>query len=291
MVFYSRQPISYKGYQLMSYQAGKDSNEALLILHGGPGVPCNYLRDTHLEVYSKKGFRVVCWDQLGCGESDQPNDDSLWEISRFVEEVEHVRKALNLGRISLLGQSWGGVLALEYCLKYPQNVRSLISANSSFNMPMMQRGFERHKMALGAEVCTMMARREADGSVNHPEYQAAYTLLAYRHICRAETWPDSLNASLINIAKPVLSKVFGNYLFNCTGLLHDYDRTRALKTLNIPTLIIHGEHDYIVVECAIHAKDNIPNAKLVVLKNCSHEPFCEDPDAYHQAVLTFLQEN
>jgi proline iminopeptidase len=75
-----------------------------LVLHGGPGVPCSYVRDAHLR-YAKEGFRVVSWDQLGCGESDQPDDRSLWQIPRFVEEVETVRTTLGLGKVYLLGNS------------------------------------------------------------------------------------------------------------------------------------------------------------------------------------------
>ncbi|QHS27204.1 proline iminopeptidase-family hydrolase [Piscirickettsia salmonis] len=272
----------------MTYSAGT-GQETLLILHGGPGVPSDYMRESHFEFYVKKGLRVVTWDQLGCGESDQPDDDALWELPRFVEEVEHVRRKLNLKAVHLLGQSWGGVLGLEYCLAYPEWVKSFISANNSFNIPLMQRGFERHKMALGAETCRMMARREAEGTTDHPEYYGAYTLLAHRHICRAEVWPESLVFSMANIAKPVLSKVFGNYLFNCTGLLRNYDRTEELKKVNTPILVIHGEYDYIVVECAIHARDNLINAELVVLHDCSHDPFFEKPELYHQAVWHFLQ--
>ena len=71
-----------------------------------------------------KGYRVVAYDQLGCGKSDRPKDKSLWSISRYVEEVETVRKAMGLGRVHLLGHSWGGWLGIEYALKYQRNLRS-----------------------------------------------------------------------------------------------------------------------------------------------------------------------
>ena len=82
-----------------------------------------------------KGYRVVTYDQLGCGRSDRPKDPSLWRIERYVEEVETVRKAMGLGRIHLLGHSWGGWLAIEYALKYRKSLRSLVLSNTCGDMP------------------------------------------------------------------------------------------------------------------------------------------------------------
>ena len=110
-----RKRIAVDGYKVPTYTEGS-GNHVLLVVHGGPGVPCSYVRDAHLR-YAKQGFRVVSWDQLGCGESDRPDDPSLWQIPRFVEELETVRTTLGLGKIYLLGNSWGGMLATEYCLE------------------------------------------------------------------------------------------------------------------------------------------------------------------------------
>ena len=285
---FERKEVLYKGHKIMTYTFG-DGPETLLLVSGGPGCPCNFLRDTH-ENYTKMGLRVVTWDQLGCGESDSIDDPSFWEIDRFVDEVEHVRTSLNLGNIHLLGQSWGGVLGLEYILRYPHAVKTFIITSSAFNIPMMQRGFERHKAALGHETTLMMAMREGNGTTNHPEYQAAYTLLAYRHICRFPEWPECLIASM-KISKKMLSKIFGKYLFNCTGLLRNYDRTSDLHQISQPCLIIHGEYDYIVSECATLSRDYLPSAELQILKNCSHHTFLEDPQSYHKILGSFLSKH
>lgn len=269
----------------MTYSMGS-GHETLLLISGGPGCPCNFLRDTH-HVYADLGYRVVTWDQLGCGESDRIDDASFWEIPRFVDEVEHVRQSLDLGIVNLMGQSWGGVLGLEYLLKHPHSVKTFTITGSAFNIPMMQRGFERHKAALGHETALMMAMREGNNTTDHPEYQAAYTLLAYRHICRLSTWPESLIASM-NISNNMLGKVFGNYLFNCTGLLRNYDRTEDLKKVKQPCLIVHGKFDYIVSECATLSRDYLPNAELHILENCSHHTFLEDPENYHKILTSFL---
>lgn len=285
---FERKKIPYKGHNIMTYSSG-EGQEALLLISGGPGCPCNFLRDTHQQ-YVEKGLRVVTWDQLGCGESDPVEDPAFWEIPRFVEEVEHLRQALNLKKMHLLGQSWGGVLGLEYILKYPQFVKSFVIASSAFNIPLMRMGFERIKLALGHETLRMMARREADNSTEHPEYRAAYTILAYRHLCRLPIWPECLKESM-KIPKNMLSKVFGNYLFNCTGLLRNYDRTDELKNVQQPCLIIHGEYDFIIPECATISRDYLPNASLHLLENCSHHTFLENPDIYHRIVGSFISKH
>jgi len=278
--------IKVHSYEVTATCQG-EGNDCVLLLHGGPGLPSNYLFDAHTFL-TDHGFKIATWDQLGCGMSDKPNDPSLWRLERFVEEVEIVRNALKLGQVYLLGQSWGGMLGLNYCFKYPKNVKAFIAADTAFDLIQMQRGFERKKLALGEEFCTMMARREAEGSTDHPEYQAAITILMYRHMCRAEKWPDVLNYCFANIAMPVLSTMFGPYLLNCTGNIRHFNWIDQLPNMKIPTLIIHGEHDYMLPDIALMAKDHLPNAELALLSGCSHLPFFEDPPAYNQVLLSFL---
>lgn len=279
--------IKVHSYEVSATCKG-EGDETVLLVHGGPGIPGNYLLDSH-SFLTDHGFKIATWDQLGCGMSDKPNDPSLWRLERFVEEVEIVRKALNLGKVYLLGHSWGGMLGLEYCFKYPGNVKAFIAANTAFDLIHMQRGFERKKLSLGEETCTMMARREAEGTTDHPEYAAASTLLMYRHLCRAEKWPEVLDYCFANIARPVLSAMFGPYLMNCTGNIRHLNWIDQLPHMEIPTLIIHGEHDFMLPDIALIAKDHLPNGELVMLHGCSHSPFFEDPAAYNRALLTFLR--
>src|SRR5579871_4455150 len=134
----TKQQVNVHGHKVMTYHVG-EGDETLLLVSGGPGCPSNAFHDTH-HLYAEQGFRVVTWDQLGCGLSDHPEDISLWQIPRFVDEVETIRHALGLKNIHLLGQSWGGVLGLEYCLAYPDAVKTFIITSSAFNIPLMQRG-------------------------------------------------------------------------------------------------------------------------------------------------------
>lgn len=192
-----RQRVKVGDHEVMTYSLGA-GERVLLVVHGGPGVPCDYVRDAHL-VYADQGYRVVSWDQLGCGESDRPEDQALWTVARYVEEVEAVRRELGLGQVVLLGHSWGGTLGVEYCLAYPEHVLAFVAVTIAFDQPKLQQGYIRKKQDLGAETVRMIALREAEGSTQHPEYQAAMTLLKYRHMCRMETWPAPVEKSMATV--------------------------------------------------------------------------------------------
>jgi len=286
MTEWTRRPVDVNGHQVMTFSAGA-GRRTLLMAHGGPGCPSRYLRDSH-DSLVERGLRVVTWDQLGCGESDRPRDSALWTLDRFVWEMETVRAALDLGVVDVLGQSWGGVLGLEYLLRHSDNVASFIAADTAFDLPRMQAGFDRAKAALGAETVTMMARHEAEGSTNHPEYQAAVTVLMYRHVCRLNQWPESLTWCMGNLGTEVFSHMFGPHFFQCTGALRAWDRMDELRGVRTPVLLVHGEHDYIVPELAAMARDRLPNAELAFFPGCSHMPFFEAPGVYLETVTRFL---
>ena len=137
----------------------------------------------------------------------------------------------------------------------------------------------------------MMARHEAGGTTAHPEYQAAVTLLMYRHMCRLDTWPPGLRRSMETIGQAPFSLMFGPHFFNCTGSLRDYSRNDRLGEVSVPTLLVQGEHDYVIPDLAATAGTLIPGAVVKLIRNCSHMPFYEDPAAYFAAVVPFLQQH
>jgi proline iminopeptidase len=286
MTQWTRQPVDVDGNQVMTFSAG-DGPRTLLMAHGGPGCPSRYLRDSH-HALVERGLRLVTWDQLGCGESDRPTNPHLWNLERFVTEMETVRSAFDLETVDILGQSWGGVLGLEYVLRHPDRVNSFIAADAAFDLPRMQAGFDRAKAALGAETVTMMARHEAEGTTDHPEYQAAVTMLMYRHVCRLHPWPESLTWCMANLGEDVFTTMFGPYFFQCTGTLRNWDRMDDLPEIRTRVLLVHGEHDYIVPELAAMARDRIPDAELAFFPGCSHMPFFEAPQRYIDTVADFL---
>ena len=281
--------VTVGDYEVMTYSVGSGPN-VLLVVHGGPGAPSPYVRDAHVQ-YAKRGYRVVSWDQLGCGESDKPDDDSLWTVSRYVEEMETVRDQLRLGKVSVVGNSWGGMLGLEYCIAFPENVKCYVAGNIGFNMPLLQQGFVRVKRNLGEETVRMIALRESEGTTDHPEYQAAMTILLYRHMCRMEAWPEPVKRTLDDIGHGPWDQMFGPQLFNCTGVLRNYDRMGDLHRVKTPTLITASEHDYILPEYVSVSREYMPNAHYVIFRGCAHMPFWEDPEAYHKAVGAFLEDH
>jgi proline iminopeptidase len=155
------------------------------------------------------GYKVVAFDQLGTGASDRPNDNSLWTIKRYVEETETVRRKLDLGKVHLLGHSWGGWLGIEYALTYPEALKTVILEDTAADIPHLVSELERLRSALGSETVAMMQRHEAEGTLKHPEYQAAITILNYRHVCRLAEWPAPvLHLSSHNNGESTLSIQF-----------------------------------------------------------------------------------
>lgn len=275
-------------HRLAGYRTG--SGVPLLVVHGGPGVPCSYVYHAHTG-YAAEGFEVVSWDQLGCGQSDRPEDPALWTIPRFVEEVEEVRRQLGWERFLLLGNSWGGILGTEYCLRYPERVRAFVMGNIGASMPRIASGFDRIKAGLGPETARMMALREGEGTVAHPEYQAAKTMLMYRHMCRMEEWPQPLLDAMRPeaIGDGPFKAMFGPHFYNCSGSLRDWDRLADLPRMRVPTLVTTSEWDYILPDVARLTHEHLPNSRFVIFRNSGHLPFWDAADRYHPAVLAFLK--
>ncbi|MCB1812505.1 MAG: proline iminopeptidase-family hydrolase [Candidatus Competibacteraceae bacterium] len=291
MQFDERKPDRTETLKVAGYDIYIDTfgsgDEVLLCLNGGPGLPCDYLREPHAPL-ADLGYRVVAFDQLGCGRSDKPQDRSLWTIERYVEEVETVRTALGLGQVHLLGHSWGGWLGIEYGITYPQHLKTLILENTCGDMPHLIGELNRLRGALGSETVKMMLRHEAEGTLDHPEYQAAITLLSYRHVCRLDDWPAPVKRSLDDWNMDVYGAMQGPNEFLYVGNLKDWNRLADMHRITCPTLITVGMHDELPPSCAMRMQAALPNATLRVFKNSSHMPFYEEPDAYYAELQAFL---
>jgi len=282
-----RVEVQVDGHRVVAYSLG-DGDDVVFCLNGGPGLPCDYLRDAH-GFLADQGFRVVAFDQLGCGASDRPDDPALWTISRYVAETDAVRNALGLGRVHLLGHSWGGWLAIEYALTHPEALRSLILENTAADLPHLMAEMHRLRSALGAETVTMMLAHEAAGTFDHPEYAAAITLLNHRHVCRLPQWPAPVLRSLDDWNMGPYRTMQGPNEFLYIGNLKDWNRVPDLHRITVPALITVGRHDEITPACALRMKQHLADAELVVFGNSSHMPFYEEPDAYRAALTGFLE--
>ncbi|MGE0118298.1 MAG: proline iminopeptidase-family hydrolase [Dongiaceae bacterium] len=273
-------------YDVVTYSYG-DGGDTLFLLNGGPGIPCNYLRDPLLPLVDT-GYRVVTYDQLGTGASDRPKDKSLWTIGRYVEEVETVRKGLDLGRIHLLGHSWGGWLSIEYALKYQKALKSLLLSNTCGDMPHLVGELDRHRAALGPETVAMMQRFEATGNLTHPAYQAAITILNYRHVFRSDDWPKTVQDAFKKLNMDIYGTMQGPNEFLYVGNLKDWNRIPDMHKISVPTLIMCGQHDELTPACSMRMHNALPDSEITVFPNCSHMAMYEDPQAYLARITAFL---
>lgn len=278
--------VAVHGYEVVTYSFGT-GDEVLFCLNGGPGLPCDYVRDAHSRLVDD-GYRVVCFDQLGCGASDRPDDAALWTLGRYVEEVEIVRTALGLGVVHLLGQSWGTWLGIEYALTHPAAFKTITLADGAADIPHLVTELERLRGALGSETIAMMQRHEAEGSTDHPEYKGAIDVLNYRHVCRLQTWPDAVNRSLGDWNMGPYKAIQGPNEFCYTGSIKDWVRTGQLHHIAQPALVMCGLHDELTPACSRLIHQSLPDSRIKVFPNSSHLPFWEEPEPYFEELRAFL---
>ncbi|MER9333936.1 proline iminopeptidase-family hydrolase [Mesorhizobium sp. M0293] len=281
--------VPVHGYELVTYSFGA-GEEVLFCLNGGPGAPCDYIRDSHSRLGGGR-YRVVCYDQLGCGASDRPDDNSLWTLERYVEEVEIVRTTLDLGKVHLLGQSWGTMLGIEYALSYPDAFKTLILVDSAANIPHLLGEFDRLRGALGSETVAMMLRHEAEGTLDHPEYKAAIEILTYRHIYRLQIWPEALLRSGADLNPAPFKTIQGPNVFYFTGSIRNWNRVDQLPRITQPALVLCGLHDALTPACSRLIHQALPNSRITIFSNSAHMPFWEEPEAYFAVLQSFLDDH
>ncbi|HVL59307.1 MAG TPA: proline iminopeptidase-family hydrolase [Burkholderiaceae bacterium] len=285
--------IPFRGYRVW-YRIVGDRDEPgrapLLCLHGGPGVPHDYIEP--LQALAATGRRVVFYDQLGCGRSDQPrHDPAMWTVPLFVEEIGAVRAALGLSRVHLLGQSWGGMLALEYALTQPAGLASLVLANTSASMPAWIAELDRLRAQLPADVKSTLQRHESAGTTDSAEYQQAMNVFYRRHACRIDPYPEPVQRAFDQVAKnpQVYRTMWGPSEFHVTGTLKTWDRSDRLGEIRVPTLALCGRHDEATPALLQALQHGIDGCETAIFEHSSHMPHVEEPQRYLQVVGDFLQ--
>ena len=258
----------------------------LLALHGGPGVPHDYIEN--LVDLASDTRRVILYDQLGCGRSDQPDDPSLWRVERFVEELGIVRRALALEEIHLLGQSWGGMLAIEYALTQPQGLVSLILASTLSSMPLWVAEANRLRDELPPEVQAALLRHEATGTTDDPEYLQAMQAYYERHVIRVVPMPDQVKRALDQVGQ-VYYTMNGPSEFHVTGILKNWDRTDRLGEIRVPTLITSGRYDEStpLINEVLHK--GIADSEWILFEQSAHMAHIEEPDVYLPTIESFIE--
>jgi len=287
--------VDEAGHEIAYWLFGKGP-ETLVGLHGGPGADHRALR--RLGELAGDGLQVLLYDQLGSGKSDRPDDDSLWTVPRFVGELETVRTELGLGRMHLLGQSWGGMLALQYALDHPEGVKSLVLSNTAASTAEIYRSMTQLKLDVGADLFVKMVAYEARGELEHPEYEDATMQLLARHLRRAT--PFEIERSIgefEEIMVPLMGDLgrayfvmWGPHEFLLTGTLADWDVTDRLPDIGPPALIVCGWYDEVDVRCHRILADGIADNEFVIFGNSSHVTILEkEGDAYLAVVGDFVR--
>lgn len=277
------------GYKLWYRVAGDGPGKPLLLLHGGPGAGHDYLEP--LEALSADR-PVIFFDQLGCGRSDRPDDPALWTIERFCNEVDEVRAALGLADCHVLGQSWGGWLAIEWLLRQPKGVRSAVLASTSCSVPQFVAEAQRLIGLMPPAERDALRVHGAAGAYDHPDYQAAMTAFYRLHVCRLLQWPDCLNRTVANLdGNQVYLTINGPNEFTVIGNLKDWDRSGRLAEIVCPVLITVGRHDEITPACAETMHARLPDSRLVVFEDSAHCAHIEEPERYCATVAAFLREH
>jgi proline-specific peptidase len=287
--------IPFKGYQTWYRIVGEKEEPGklpLLCLHGGPGACHDYLES--LDAMADTGRRVIYYDQLGCGNShiDQSKPE-MWTVDLYVEEVDVVRQALGLDRIHLLGQSWGGMLAMEYMIRQPKGVASVTIASSPASMIQWVEEAAKLRDELPPEIQATLVRHETAGTTSSDEYQQVMLEFYNRHVCRIVPNPEFVQRSFAKMAQypEVYNTMNGPSEFYVIGTLKNWDIIDQLGKINAPTLVTSGRYDEATPLIAETVHKGIPGSKWVLFENSSHTAHVEEADRYLQVLGDFISQH
>ena len=282
-------------FHVWTKRVGNNPRIKVLLLHGGPGMTHEYFEafDSYLP---RAGIEYYYYDQLGSAYSDQPDEPSLWELPRFVEEVEQVRKALKLdaSNFYLFGHSWGGMLALEYALKYQQNLKALIISNMVPSIPAYSRYAQNVLMpAMDQKALGEIKALEAAGKFDDPRYEQLLMQNFYiYHVLRmpAEQWPDPLMRALNKINKKIYVPMQGPSELGTSGKLVKWDRTAQLPSITVPTLAVGARYDTMEPAQMQKIASSVKKGRYLFCPNGSHFDMYDDQSTYMTGVIQFISD-
>lgn len=282
-------------FRVWTKRVGNNPRMKVLLLHGGPAATHEYFEafDSFLP---GTGIEYIYYDQLGSAYSDQPDDPELWQLPRFVEEVEQVRQALGLDRTNfyLLGHSWGGILAMEYALKYQQNLKGLVISNMMSSIPAYNEYATRVLMpAMDQGVLKEIQKLEAEKQYESPRYMELLMPHHYeKHILRlpGDQWPDPVNRAFAHLNKKIYVPMQGPSELGASGTLERWDRTADLAKITVPTLVIGARYDTMDPAFMEKMAKQLPKGRYLYLPNGSHLSMYDDQQAYFEGLIRFVKD-
>lgn len=264
---------------------GEGGGLPLITLHGGPG-------STHFGFEPLRALAedrpVVFYDQLGCGNSDSPEDRSLWRVERFVEELRILIDALGFERFHILGHSWGTMLGADYYFAHPQGVASLVLSSPCISIARWLEDCDRYRNQLPPEVQAVMSKHEAAGTTDSEEYDGAVKEFNKRHVMRLDPVPEAMARGRRERGTVVYETMWGPSEFFMTGNLKGYDRSVDLHRITVPTLYACGRADEAAPDTVEWYASLTPRSEFVVYENSAHMPHWEETERYI-SVRDFLE--
>jgi proline iminopeptidase len=280
-------------FKVWTKRFGNNPHIKILLLHGGPAMTHEYM-ECFESFFPKEGFEFYEYDQLGSYYSDQPTDSSLWVTERFVEEVEQVRKAIGADKNNfyVLGNSWGGILAMEYALKYQQNLKGLIVANMVASAPDYGRYAEEVlAKQMDPKVLAEVRAIEARNDFANPRYMELLLPSFYKqHLCRLEEWPDPVNRSFKHANQTVYTMMQGPSEFGIRGRLANWDIKNRLKEITVPALMIGAKHDTMDPKAMEEQSKMVKNGSYLYCPDGSHLAMWDDQKVFMNGVIKWIKE-
>jgi len=283
--------IPFRGYRTWYRIVGKQEVPGklpLLCLHGGPGAAWDYFEP--LEAMAGTGRQVIFYDQLGGGNSDVPQDRSLYTVNLYVEEVDVVRRALGLERVHILGHSWGGMLAMEYAMRQPAGLSSLILADTGASMPEWMAETRRLVAELPEDIQEIIQKHEDAGTTDSDEYHEACRVFS-RHFLsgRIVPRPDYLKRMADKPGDEVYQLMWGPSEWYLTGSLKDWDITSRLGEIHVPTLVVGGRYDEATPVLTEMIHSGILGSEWIIFEHSGHFPHIEETERYLEVLSGFLE--
>jgi proline iminopeptidase len=280
-------PVVGGKYKVWTKRMGSGPIKVLL-LHGGPGFSHEYLEAME-SFLPEAGIEMYYYDQLGCNNSDHPDDTSLWTLPRYLNEVEEVRRGLGLDNFVLYGHSWGGILAIEYALNYQQHLRGLVISNMTAGTQAYLKHTAAIKLQLPPQKLAQLNALEAKQDYDSPEYEKIMMEELYpKMICRTHPWPNSADRAFAHANQTIYVQMQGKSEFLVTGNLKDWERWDRLHEIKVKTLTIGARYDEMDPEDMKKMATLMPNASSVICPNGSHLCMWDDQAFYFQHLINFL---
>ena len=288
--------ITPKGkFNVWTKTIGNNPTKKVLLLNGGPGATHEYFECME-SFLPAEGIEFIYYDQLGCGNSDNPKDTSMWDLPRYVEEVEQVRSALHLDKYNffLLGHSWGGLLAMEYAVRYQNNLKGLIISNMVASVPAYGK-YANEVLAkqMDQKVLDTIRAIEARNDFENPKYMELLMPNFYAlHICRIplDQWPEPITRSFSKMNQSLYVTMQGPSEFGVAGKLVNWDRSADLKNITVPTLVIGGKNDTMDPVYMEWMSKQFPKGSFLLCPNGSHMSMYDDQQVYMKGLIRFLKE-